>query len=284
MTTTATFPFEQLLDRFKASPHVVCLTGAGLSLASGIPTYRDQDGNWQGQSPILHQAFLDDPTVRQRYWARSARGWPIFARARPNSAHLGLKRLHDAGLIRQVVTQNVDSLHEQAGTRQVFHLHGNLDWVDCLSCAQQHKRSDVQQQLEALIAPTSDSQVLLPDGDADIADQAIRDFQCPSCSACGGDLKPRVVFFGGSVEVDLVAQIYRFIDQADALLVVGSSLKLFSGYRFCRYALAKDKPIWLINPGWTRVDDQASLKITTPAEVAIPALCRQLGYPLEDSV
>ncbi len=269
--------FDQLVDTFQQNPSMVCLTGAGVSLASGIPTYRDREGDWQVSTPILHQAFLDEAGARQRYWTRSFSGWPAFAAAQPNPAHLGLQTLLRQGPIDYLVTQNVDSLHEKAGSQPVYHLHGTLDWVDCLACTAAYSREAIQETLATGRSRPDATAILRPDGDADLEFVPGGEIQIPICSACGGDLKPRVVFFGGTVDADLVEKIYSVIRTADALLVVGSSLKLFSGYRFCRYAVNHRKPLLIINPGWTRADDLATLKLSTPAELAIPRLCAALG-------
>ena len=268
------------LDRLTAflSPldRVVCLTGAGCSLASGIPTYRAENGDWQGRNPINHQDFLEDFETRQRYWARSFIGWPLMHTAQPNPAHRALKDLVAIGLVGTLITQNVDSLHEQAGLTTVQHLHGDLTEVTCLVCGASEPRTQLQTRLAKLNVDLALDGKLQPDGDAEIPSEVIQHFKIADCLLCDGTLKPNVVFFGGQVDPTLVQSIYRSIEQADALWVIGSSLKLFSGYRFCRHAVTFNKPIVLLNPGWTRADPIAALKIGQPAEIILPKLLDRL--------
>ena len=267
---------NRLTAFLSASDRVVCLTGAGCSLASGIPTYRRENGDWQGRNPITHQDFLDTFETRQRYWARSFMGWPLMSTARPNPAHRALKELVALGKIETLITQNVDSLHEQAGLTAVEHLHGDLRQVTCLVCGASEPRTQLQVRLAKLNTHLDLDGEIQPDGDAEIPLEVIQQFKIAHCLLCGGTLKPNVVFFGGKVDPTLVQSIYHAIEQTDALWVIGSSLKLFSGYRFCRHAVAFGKPIALLNPGWTRADPIADLKIIQPAEIILPKLLSRL--------
>jgi NAD-dependent SIR2 family protein deacetylase len=241
------------------------LTGAGVSTGSGIPDYRDERGEWKHRRPVLYQDFVTSPEVRRRYWARSYAGWPRFGEAAPNGAHHGLADLERAGRIHHVVTQNVDGLHQRAGSRRVIDLHGRLDTVDCLDCGSRLPRRELQVQLAALNpgwrAPGNDGRADRPDGDREIGSAAIGDFRPADCPDCGGVLKPSVVFFGESVPGERVRAAMARLDEADALLVVGSSLMVFSGFRFARRAAELGLPIAAVNRGRTRADALLALKL-----------------------
>jgi NAD-dependent SIR2 family protein deacetylase len=255
----------RLLSTFLQSHHrVVALTGAGISAASGIPTYRDAGGTWRGQAPVQHQEFITDPARRRRYWARSLIGWPAIRDARPNAAHLALARLQQRSALDLIITQNVDRLHQRAGSRRVVDLHGRLDRVRCLSCAALLGRETLQHDL--LRANPGCQQTALknlPDGDADLPTAPEDRLRVPGCARCGGVLMPDVVFFGGSVPRSRVQSCGQAIREADALLAVGTSLQVYSGFRFCRLAAELGKPIALINPGKTRADHLAAVKLTS---------------------
>ena len=266
---------------FRAHTSIFCLTGAGCSLASGIPTYRRTNGDWQGRQPINHSDFLSNPSTRQRYWARSFLGWPTMTEAEPNAAHRAITWLYHQKYLCNVLTQNVDDLHEKSGLTRIQHLHGDLSFVSCLDCGNEISRADIQNQLSALnpdLPTLSEPPLPKPDGDTEVSDAFTRRFRVPPCRNCGGDLKPQVVFFGDRVPPDIVSNNFEALEAADALLVIGSSLKIFSGYRFCRHAHQQDKPIMIINPGWTRGDPHASLKIEEPAEVFLPRLIERLAH------
>ena len=238
---------------FKDHPGLVVLTGAGCSLASGIPTYRDGEGNWQRTDPIYHREFLNEAARRRRYWSRSLPGWPLVANARPGPAHHALVTLQSAGLIGPLVTQNVDNLHQKAGHQEVIDLHGNLQSVTCMQCNRRTARETLQRELVRLnpgIAAITPSP--LPDGDADLEDSQVDSFNVPNCPECGGILKPDVVFFGGTVPTARVELVMGAIRDAPALLAAGTSLKVFSGFRFCRAVHRMGKPLAILNPGWTR--------------------------------
>jgi NAD-dependent SIR2 family protein deacetylase len=246
------------------------LTGAGCSTESGIPDYRDTHGEWKRRQPIMLQQFLGDEYARKRYWARSLVGFRRMRDAKPNDAHLALAALEQLGRITQLVTQNVDGLHQAAGSRQVIDLHGRIDVVRCLQCQVRMPREQMQAELTHRNPGFAGLDALeAPDGDADLEGLAFETFDVPSCSACGGLLKPDVVFFGEGVPGERVGRALAALEDADAMLVVGSSLMVYSGYRFAVAMVNAGKPVAAINLGRTRADDLLSLKI---AERCGPAL------------
>ncbi len=256
---------DALIDFVRRHPRLLVLTGAGISTDSGIPGYRDADGNWLASTPIQHREFLDSHARRQRYWARSMNGWPIMSRAMPNDAHRALARLQRAGHIEALVTQNVDGLHQAAGSTGVIELHGSLASVVCLSCGERHARAEIQGELEAANPGIAGlSAVPSADGDAHFEPDDLHGFTVPHCRRCAGVLKPDVVFFGDSVPRDRVQRVSDALLRADALLVVGSSLMVYSGYRFCMAAAQVGKPVVAINLGRTRADSLLTLKIAQP--------------------
>jgi NAD-dependent SIR2 family protein deacetylase len=238
-----------------------------LSLAaSGIPTYRDQHGNWLHSAPLQEQAFLKDEHTRRRYWARSRYGWPVIRDAQPNAAHLALAEIEERGHIELLITQNVDRLHQRAGSRNVIDLHGRVDLVRCLACATMHNRDAIQALLEQKNQwPYLSQQTRRPDGDMEIPEETLRQLALPQCHLCAGVLMPDVVFFGGTVPTERVNTCLDALERADALIAIGSSLMVFSGYRFCRRASQLGKAIAIINPGVTRADDLAQLRCRSPA-------------------
>jgi len=249
------------LTAFFEEGSTLVLTGAGISEASGIPTYRDHSGKWKRSNPIQHQEFISNPYKRQRYWARSMVGWRPVEKARPNLAHSSLARLEKAGLIDRVVTQNVDRLHSEAGAKDVIDLHGRLDRVICLNCGDQTDRQSLQPRLEeanpSLVGFIAD---LLPDGDADIDDYPMETVRVPSCLKCHGILKPDVVFFGDNVPKERKESAMEALQQAKRLLTIGTSLQVYSGFRFCRRAADLNMPIGCINKGVTRADSLLQYK------------------------
>jgi NAD-dependent SIR2 family protein deacetylase len=240
---------------------VFALTGAGCSTASGIPDYRDEHGEWKRRPPVMIQAFRTSDAVYRRYWARAYAGWPRFTSAAPNDAHRAFAAWESAGTLHQLVTQNVDRLHQRAGSRAVIDLHGRLDVVVCLGCGARIDRADLQAVMAAANPRWLAEAVTAPDGDADIADALINSFAAPRCESCGGLLKPDVVFFGENVPVDRYAHAREALAGADALLVAGSSLMVYSGFRFVRAAHDDGLPIAIINRGRTRGDEFAELKV-----------------------
>jgi NAD-dependent SIR2 family protein deacetylase len=240
----------------------VVLTGAGLSTESGIPDYRGKGRVGPVRSPIQHRAFLDDPMMRARYWARSAVGWPRFSSAQPNAGHHALAALERAGRIAGILTQNVDRLHHAAGSENVIELHGALATTRCLACNATEPRVALQERLRAANPSLVEATTLAPDGDADLAPEAIKGFVVPECLACGsGPLKPDVVFFGDNVPRERVDRAFAMLDASDALLVIGTSLAVFSGFRFVRRAHEQNMPIAIVNDGETRGDPYATLRI-----------------------
>jgi NAD-dependent SIR2 family protein deacetylase len=248
------------------------LTGAGISTESGIPDYRGPETRHRPRRPIQHAEFVRSPLVRQRYWARSTVGWPRFRAFEPNAAHHALRRLELAGRIGGLVTQNVDRLHHKAGQSPV-ELHGALAQVICLACGALEDRDALQLRLvaENPAFPVADVR-LAPDGDADLPEGAAEAFRAPACITCGGVLKPDVVFFGGSVPRPRVDAATAMIDAAGCLVVVGSSLTVWSGFRFARRAAERRIPIAIVNLGETRADDLATLKVEARAGDVLPAL------------
>lgn len=269
---------DQLASFLTRHRHVLVLTGAGISTGSGIPGYRDQDGARRGPTPVQGPEFRKLAATRRRYWARSMVGYPTLARAQPNAGHRALADLEAKGLVGALMTQNVDGLHQRAGSHGVLELHGNIHAVLCLDCHARFTRAFVQAQLEEanpqMRGITARS---LPDGDALLAPEALAGFHEPFCVHCGGTLKPDVVFFGDGVPADCTRNALARMQEADALLVVGSSLVVFSGFRFCRMAAAEGKPIAAINLGKTRADDILSLKLEAAAEHLLPVLCDYLN-------
>ncbi|HCK80020.1 MAG TPA: NAD-dependent protein deacetylase [Candidatus Competibacter sp.] len=279
MTSFESFkPLAALADFIERHRPLFVLTGAGCSTDSGIPDYRDANGDWKRQQPVRYQEFVKSEQCRRRYWARSLLGWPMFARARPNLTHLALARLEAGGFIHQLVTQNVDGLHQQAGSRRVIDLHGRLDAVVCLSCPYRGSRAAFQQTLtERNPAFVALAAAIAPDGDADLDGVDCSGFQIPDCPECGGTLKPAVVFFGEAVPAPRVERACQRLAEAGALLVVGSSLSVFSGYRFCKLATARGQPIAAINLGRTRADDELTLKLNVACGLALNGLLERLG-------
>jgi len=259
-----------------AGRRVVVLTGAGCSTESGIPDYRG-NGRPRARSPIQHDAFVRRPEVRQRYWARATLGWQRFSDARPNAAHGALAAMEQTGAVRGIITQNVDRLHRTAGSRRVIELHGALADVRCLHCGGAEDRRELHARLLAAnpgwlarVATTA------PDGDADLPPAEEAGFNVLDCAACQGPLMPDVVFFGGTVPEAKVAAAWALLDEAEALLVVGSSLAVYSGWRFVRGASERGLPIASINLGPTRADTLSQARVDAPAGTCLPRLAERL--------
>lgn len=253
---------------------VVVLSGAGLSTESGIPDYRGPSGAAQRKhAPMTYQAFRSDPRARHRYWARSHLGWPHMRDARPNDGHRAVAALEAAGLVDAVITQNVDALHQKAGSRTVVDLHGRLNQVACLSCGMRVSRDALHAQVAAA-NPGWDALPTLtnPDGDVELPEEAIDAFVMLDCRSCGGALKPDVVYFGESVPPERVARCYALVDEARTLLVLGSSLTVYSGRRFVMHAHAHGIPVAIVNQGPTRADDLAAVRIDAPLGITLTGL------------
>ncbi|AGW95111.1 NAD-dependent protein deacetylase [Cupriavidus sp. DF5525] len=266
-----------LLDFVQRHPRLFVLTGAGISTDSGIPGYRDARGQWQRSPPITLQVFLGSHAGRQRYWARSMLGWPVAWQAQPNDAHHALSRLGEQGRLTALVTQNVDGLHQRAGSQGVIELHGSLASAICLDCGTRHDRAGLQDWLLAQNAALRDV-IAEPaaDGDVHFESPLFAQFRVPECGRCGGVLKPDVVFFGESVPRARVDAARAALEAADAMLVVGSSLMVYSGYRFCVWAGQMGKPAAALNLGTTRADAMLALKVEAGCAPALQALVKQL--------
>ena len=261
-----------LREWLQSHRRIFVLTGAGLSTNSGIPDYRGADGQWKRRPPITWQAFTQDPRMRARYWARSFVGWPMVARALPNRGHAALAMLERQGRLSALVTQNVDGLHARAGQREVIDLHGRIDRVVCLGCGMHTPRAQLQAALaEANPALASLSATSAPDGDAEVEPGNLDAFADPACPQCGGMLKPDVVFFGENVPRPRVEAAAAALREAHAMLVVGSSLMVYSGYRFARIARESGKPLAILTRGVSRADDLATLKLDAECEATLAA-------------
>jgi NAD-dependent deacetylase sirtuin 4 len=250
---------------------VAILSGAGCSTESGIPDYRGAASRGQVRTPIQHRAFVTDPVARQRYWARSAVGWKRFSTVAPNAAHRAIAAMELTGL----VTQNVDGLHQRAGSSQVLELHGTLAEVRCLACHALEPRDEVQARILAMNPRFEASAELAPDGDTEL--EPGPDFVVPACRACGGILKPDVVFFGDNVPRPRVEAAFAITDAAEVLLVVGSSLTVFSGYRFVLRAAERGQRIAIVNLGETRGDALAHVRVDGPAGTVLPRVAAALA-------
>jgi NAD-dependent SIR2 family protein deacetylase len=262
-----------LADFVSGHQRLFVLTGAGCSTDSGIPDYRDAKGEWKRTPPVTYQAFVGELATRQRYWARSLIGWRRFGRAQPNAAHHALARLEQQGKLSLLLTQNVDRLHQAAGNQNVIDLHGRMDVIRCLACERRQSREAFQGELLHMNSAWADLDAAdAPDGDADLEAEDFSNFEIPACHHCGGLLKPDVVFFGENVPRDRVDAGMQALHDADAVLVVGSSLMVFSGYRFVHAAARIGKPIAAVNIGHTRADALLTLKIQQPCAQALAFL------------
>ena len=259
---------------------VVVLSGAGLSTESGIPDYRGPTGTARRTTPVQYRDFVRDPAARQRYWARSHVGWSTVAQAGPNAGHRAVTALQQAGWVGGVITQNVDGLHQRAGTTGVVDLHGRLDTVVCLRCDHRSTRRALDRRLRE--ANPGFGQLgrglehQRPDGDADLGLSAVQGFRMVDCLVCGGVLKPDVVFFGENVPSGRVERCRALVGTAGLLLVLGSSLTVMSGFRFVRLAAQIGCPVAIVNQGETRGDAHAALRVDAPLGEVLPALASAL--------
>jgi len=266
------------LARMAEGGGVAVLSGAGLSTESGIPDYRGPSGVARRHTPMTYQTFIGDPLARRRYWARSHLGWRRIARARPNAGHRAVAELERAGVLAGIVTQNVDGLHQAGGARTVIELHGNLDRIVCLDCGAADTREEHDDRLR-LANPGFDAEVLAvnPDGDVDLDDAELDGFQPVDCGGCpGGMLKPDVVFFGETVPIDRVRDSYELVENAQLLLVLGSSLTVMSGRRFVLRAAKLGIPVAICNQGPTRGDAYAALTVDAPLGSVLPEFARRV--------
>lgn len=264
---------------------VVALTGAGVSTESGIPDYRSPEALARVRRPIHGPEFVRSASLRRRYWARAMAGWERFRLARPSASHVALAALEQRGVVTSLITQNVDRLHQQAGSANVIELHGALAEVVCLACGVLEPRDAVQARMRdenpTWLEERARETPMAPDGDADLPDAVVARFVPPSCIAngCGGTLKPNVVFFGHNVARPIVDDAYARIDAADALLVAGTSLAVFSGYRFLLRAAERGTPIVIVNRGPVRGEERAALKIEASTGATLAALAEALASP-----
>jgi NAD-dependent SIR2 family protein deacetylase len=252
---------------------VLVLTGAGISTESGIPDYRGPTGSLRRSLPMTYQAFTGDPVARQRYWARSQLGWRVIARAEPNAGHRAVAALQSRGLLSGLVTQNVDGLHQAGGASDVVELHGSLDRVMCLCCGDRTSRDELDERLRAA-NPSWEAvaTAVNPDGDVTLPDEVVASFRVVDCLRCGGVLKPDVVFFGENVPPAKVAHCYDLVERSRSLLVLGSSLSVMSGLRFVKRAAARGTPVAIVNQGWTRGDEYATVTLSAPLGSTLTAL------------
>ncbi|MBB5212871.1 NAD-dependent protein deacetylase [Microbulbifer hydrolyticus] len=273
---------EQLADFIHRHPRLTVLTGAGVSTDSGIPDYRDRNGLWKRKPPVDHRDFMKCAATRQRYWGRALIGWPLIRNSAPNPAHFHLAELERRGHINLLITQNVDRLHQRAGSERVIDLHGRADEIRCMDCDYRamrqlvHDRSyDLNPGFRHYTAETA------PDGDADL-EVDFSSFQVADCPNCAGILKPDVVFFGDNVPAERVQLAMENLRESDGLLVVGSSLMVYSGFRFCRYAREWGKPIVALTLGCTRADNLLDLKLDAPIGATLAETIVQLSAAQDD--
>lgn len=257
---------------------VLVLSGAGISTESGIPDYRGEGGSLSRHTPMTYQDFTADAHARRRYWARSHLGWRTFGRARPNAGHQAVAAFGQHGLLSGVITQNVDGLHQAAGSEGVVELHGTLTRVLCLSCGAFSPRRELALRLEeANPAFEPVAAGINPDGDADLTDDQVEGFRVVPCAACGGTLKPDVVFFGETVPPQRVEHCRELVRAATSVLVLGSSLTVMSGLRFVRQAAKEGKPVLIVNRDQTRGDQHALSRISLPLGTALGTVAHRLG-------
>lgn len=267
---------DELADLLRPG-RVVVLSGAGLSTESGIPDYRGPTGVLRRALPMTYQSFVGDPAARRRYWARSHVGWRHIARAQPNDGHRAVTELERRGLLATTITQNVDGLHQAAGAQRVVDLHGRLDRVVCLNCGALSPREALDLRLrEANAGWQAEVTAVNPDGDVDLAEHALDGFTPVACERCDGMLKPDVVFFGESVPRERVHCCFAQVEAAGALVVLGSSLTVMSGYRFVLRAAKVGVPVAIVNQGATRGDDRAALTVDAPLGEVLPGVVRRL--------
>ncbi|MEV8295286.1 NAD-dependent protein deacetylase [Streptomyces rochei] len=275
-----TTDLRPVADALKAGG-VLVLSGAGISTESGIPDYRGEGGSLSRHTPMTYQDFTADARARRRYWARSHLGWRTFGRARPNAGHRAVAAFGRRGLLSGVITQNVDGLHQAAGSDGVVELHGSLDRVVCLSCGAFSPRRELARRLAEAnpdFAPVAAG--INPDGDADLTDEQVGDFRVVPCAVCGGVLKPDVVFFGENVPPPRVERCRALVREAASLLVLGSSLTVMSGLRFVRQAAEAGKPVLIVNRDPTRGDRHALARVAVPLGTALTTVAARLGVPV----
>lgn len=271
----------RMLADLVSDGEVVVLSGAGLSTESGIPDYRGETARRRRRAePMTYQEFTGSAAARRRYWARSHLGWRHVAAARPNAGHRAVAELQRRGLVAGIITQNVDGLQQAAGAHGVIELHGALSRVVCLACGDRSPRRRLDERLRAA-NPGWEERVaaarINPDGDAVLGEAETGAFRVVDCERCGGTLKPDVIFFGENVPPARVRDCYALTERAGALLVLGSSLTVLSGYRFVRHAARHGVPVAIVNQGPTRGDEHALVKLDAPLGTALGGLLAELG-------
>lgn len=267
---------RRLADLMRERDTVV-LTGAGVSTESGIPDYRGPTSRKRKGRPILYREFAGDASARTRYWARSMLGWPQMSAVKPNAGHRALASLEAGGFISGIITQNVDGLHQAAGSVEVLELHGSLAEVRCTECGGRESRHSLQARLLHMNPGFSNlAAEIAPDGDAELPPDATRSFRVPECLKCSGVIRPDIVFFGENVPSQRVNEAFRRVEAAELLLVAGSSLAVYSGYRFVRSAAQRGAPVAIVNLGPTRGDELATLRIEEKTGAALAELARLL--------
>ncbi|KQX65123.1 NAD-dependent protein deacetylase [Streptomyces sp. Root1310] len=273
---------ERVVDALGAGG-VLVLSGAGISTESGIPDYRGEGGSLSRHTPMTYQDFTSDARARRRYWARSHLGWRTFGRARPNAGHRAVAAFARHGLLSGLITQNVDGLHQAAGSEDVVELHGSLGRVVCLSCGAFSPRHELARRLAEANADFEPvAAAINPDGDADLTDEQVGDFRVLPCTVCGGILKPDVVFFGETVPPPRVEHCRALVREAASLLVLGSSLTVMSGLRFVRQAGQAGKPVLIVNRDPTRGDQHAVTRVALPLGPTLTTVAARLGIPLDE--
>uniref|UniRef100_A0A8D2KYC3 NAD-dependent protein deacylase n=2 Tax=Varanus komodoensis TaxID=61221 RepID=A0A8D2KYC3_VARKO len=267
---------RRLQEFVRHSQRLFVLTGAGVSTESGIPDYRSEGVGLYARTdrrPMQHAEFLRSARARQRYWARNFVGWPQFSSRQPNAAHLALRDWEALGKLHWLVTQNVDALHSKAGSRRLTELHGSIHRVLCVSCGDQTSRTALQEHFTALNpAWQAEGHGVAPDGDVFLTEEEMCHFRVPSCERCGGALKPDVTFFGDSVRREKVDFVYRRLAESDSVLVAGSSLQVYSAYKFALAAREGNLPVAIVNIGPTRADAFASLKVDSRCGELLPSI------------
>ncbi len=272
------------LARIVADRRVCVLTGAGISTDSGIPDYRGPNGSLTRRSPIKYQDFLRSADHRRRYWARSCLGWPFMRERQPNVSHHIVANLQARGVFGPLITQNVDGLHHAAGSDPIIELHGSLDTTVCMDCDNRVARAEIQDEMLRRNPGWLDQAIAVaPDGDAELDERFIERFHVPTCRRCSGPIKPDVVLFGESVPRDRVARAFGWVDQAEVLLVLGSSLTVYSGYRFAEHASRTGKTVALVNIGSNRADRIASVKVDAPLADVLIDLSTTLGLDPDET-
>ncbi|MFI9724721.1 NAD-dependent protein deacetylase [Streptomyces sp. NPDC052092] len=278
-----TTDLEPVVEALRAGG-VLVLSGAGISTESGIPDYRGQGGSLSRHTPMTYQEFVAEAAARRRYWARSHLGWRTFGRALPNAGHRAVAAFARHGLVSGVITQNVDGLHQAAGSEGVVELHGSLERVICLSCGTVSPRRELAERLEETNPGFSPAAAgINPDGDADLTDEQVGDFRVVPCAVCGGTLKPDVVFFGETVPPRRVELCRGLVRQASSLLVLGSSLTVMSGLRFVRLAAGAGTPVLIVNRDPTRGDRHALTRVELPLGPALTTVAGRLGVTVGDA-